>query len=115
MGRYSQARRRGRGQDCGSHFTVEPPILDTEWAVETGGGSVFGDLISAPPAGADGIEFEDWIDPDGVHNIVPWFANPQQLIAEQPDGEVVNVKARWTLLGVAVSDWSVTTQITVIG
>lgn len=115
MGRYRQARNRGRGADCGTTFTLPAPVLDTDWAIENGGGSVFGDFILLEfPTGADGIEFEVWLDPDGIHNIVVWIANPQTLIAEQDDGTLVDVRARWTLAGVAVSDWSDTTQVSVV-
>jgi hypothetical protein len=91
------------------------PVVDTDFSLATGGGAVFGEFIQlAFPAGSDSILYRVAIAPAAPSIEVPWTSNDTELIAEQPDGELINVDACWTLAGVPVSPFCEVTSINVV-
>jgi hypothetical protein len=107
MGRWAQARHRGRGNCVAPAFPLEPP-KDDEWEVGPGAvGEVLADIIGGTcVAGADGWEFTYSLagNPPDLANI-SGFPCGDQADLFPPAGSYDGF-ARWTNGSVAVSDWS---------
>lgn len=85
------------------------PPGPVEWETSSAGFAVSATMLVACPVGADGVGVQYFVEPSTT-----WLdtspiacADTQIVVAEQPEGALVHVHIRWTLLSVPVSDWSV--------
>lgn len=110
MGRWAQSRRRGRCNPPPRAFPLDPPD-DELWQLNSDGFTeAVGILVSGTcVAGADGFDMVAMVNP----MIDPNILSPTNAPCAGPavnggfgPTDYVDAQIRWTLGGLAVSDWS---------
>lgn len=117
MGRYAQARHRGRGISFAS-FTIPPPAPE-DWTFENDAGSecVAGIVAGVCAVGADNFQLSAQLDPGtdpNTGNLQAAACDATSIIdifTEVP--QTANGFIRWMNGASAVSDWSAMKQTTV--
>ncbi len=88
-------------------FTIPPPVLDDDWEITSSGAATQAHSLDTCPAGSDGMEFQRRLDSSG-----PFASDtPGACTGVVTVGGICTIglsyelRARWTLGGVPVSDW----------
>lgn len=110
MGRWAQYRKRGAVRELAAEpaFPLPPPVINTEWSVDSNSDTIFGISVTSCPAPADNMEFRF-----RIAATPPWLftgsadCNTSMAGAGCVNGSNYEVEARWRTGATPVSDWSI--------